>query len=95
MDVEVLSKLWDIVLDRKNNPVEGSYTVKLFNNPELLAEKIREESQELVDSAKEGKTGKDSIEWECADLIYHMMVFLAANDIDFNEVLKELEGRMK
>lgn len=93
MNTIVLEKLWQVVEDRKKNPVEGSYTCKMFNDRKKLEEKILEECNELLESNKE--KGKDSVEWEAADLLYHLMVYLSLRGVDFNDVLLELEGRMK
>jgi len=90
---KVLEKLWVIIEDRKKNPIEGSYTCKMLKDKKKLEKKILEECRELLKSGK--AKGKDSVEWETADLIYHMMIYLAARDAKFNDVLVELEGRMK
>jgi phosphoribosyl-ATP pyrophosphohydrolase/phosphoribosyl-AMP cyclohydrolase len=96
MKTEVLEKLWGVILDRKKSPKKGSYTNKMIENPEKLYGKILEESSELVDAAKESRfSGKDSLSWEAADMIYHTMVLFAAKGRDFSDVLTELESRMK
>jgi phosphoribosyl-ATP pyrophosphohydrolase len=90
---EVLDKLWLVIQDRKKNPSEKSYTCKLLKDSKKLESKIREECEELLKSKK--IKGKDSTRWEAADLLYHVMVYLASKDVDFKDVLAELEGRMK
>jgi len=83
-----VNELYEVIMDRINNPKPGSYTVTLTT--ELLAEKIREEAQELIE-AKE----HDHIIWETADLLYFITVLLAKNKIEFKEVLHELHRRRK
>jgi len=90
---EVLDKLWLVIQYRKKNPSEKSYTCKLLKDSKKLESKIREECEELLKSKK--IKGKDSTRWEAADLLYHVMVYLASKDVDFKDVLAELEGRMK
>jgi phosphoribosyl-ATP pyrophosphohydrolase/phosphoribosyl-AMP cyclohydrolase len=96
MKVEVFEKLWGIILDRRRNRKVGSYTQKMFDDPQKLYGKITEEASEVVEAAKKSKfSGKDSLSWETADLIYHLMVLSASKNRDFAEVLDELESRMK
>jgi len=96
MKTEVLERLWDVICERKKNPKEGSYTRKMFEDPKTLYEKILEESQEVVEAAKSDRfRGKDSLSWEMADLLYHLMVLSALKEQDFDSVLSELESRMK
>lgn len=95
-DLDILKELWDVIQDRKKNPTRDSYTCKLLENPKLILEKIREETDEIIGAAEKKKfSGKDSLQWETADLIYHLMVLLASQDVDFEEVLKELKKRRK
>lgn len=95
-NLEVLDKLWTIIQDRKKNPKEGSYTCELFENPDEILDKIREEIGEIESAVRDGRReGKDSIGWESADLLYHLLVLLEANDVDFDDVLEELRSRMK
>lgn len=95
MDTEILEELWKVIKDRKANPREGSYTNKLLNDEALIFKKLEEELGEVETAAKENSTGstKDSLEWESADLIYHLMVLLAAKNAEFDDVLKELKRR--
>jgi phosphoribosyl-ATP pyrophosphohydrolase len=90
---DVLERLWAVIEDRKRNRIDGSYTCRMLDDRKRLEEKLAEECSELLKSKK--KTGKDSVTWEAADLLYHMMVYLSLRDVGFDEVLEELEGRMK
>lgn len=73
------------MVDRKSNAPEGSYTKRLFNDPELLTAKIKEEAEELTDAVT-----KDEIAWECADLFYFALAKLVANDVSLAEVENNL-----
>ncbi len=88
----MLYKLFEIIEDRKTNPVEGSYTNKILNaGYDKVAQKVGEEAVELIIAA--GKQGRHRTIEESADLIYHLFVLLAQQDISLAEVETELEGR--
>ena len=89
--VSVFENLINIVRKRKSKPVQGSYTNKLLDNRSFCKEKVLEEINELIE-AVEKDTNKVH---EAADVIYHLMVFLEANDIKIEEVMSELEKRKK
>lgn len=80
-----LYELQKLLVDRKSNAPEGSYTKRLFNDPELLTAKIKEEAEELTDAVT-----KDEIAWECADLFYFALAKLVANDVSLAEVENNL-----
>lgn len=89
---DVLSGLFQTIQARKDNPPPDSYTAKLFMAGDLeIAKKVGEEAIEvIVASYKEGDARLAS---ECADLIYHVMVLLAARGVEWNAVTQELERR--
>jgi phosphoribosyl-ATP pyrophosphohydrolase len=88
----MLNKLFEIIEDRKNNPVEGSYTNKLLNEwYEKAAQKVGEEAVELIVAA--GKQGRQRTIEESADLIYHLFVLLVQQEISLTEVEAELHRR--
>jgi phosphoribosyl-AMP cyclohydrolase / phosphoribosyl-ATP pyrophosphohydrolase len=90
----VLRELADVIADRKRNPVEGSYTAKLFaQGPNEIAKKVGEESAEVIVAAL-GQSGERLAE-ETADLLYHAMVLLAARGVSWEAVEKVLEKRRK
>jgi phosphoribosyl-ATP pyrophosphohydrolase/phosphoribosyl-AMP cyclohydrolase len=74
--------------DRLSCEADGSYTVRLAQNPELLAEKLVEEATELGEA-----TGREDTIWEAADVLYFTAVALAQRQIRFAEVLRELDRR--
>ncbi len=86
---DVLTALEEIILKRKAELPEGSYTTHLFTSgSEKIRKKTGEEAVELI-LAK----NRDDIIYEAADLIYHLMVLLASEDISINSVLEELSNR--
>jgi len=86
-----LEELITIIRQRKGSSVEESYTKKLLNDKKLSIEKVKEEIAELID-AIEKNTNKVH---EAADILYHLMVFLEANDIKIEDVMDELKKRQK
>ncbi len=87
-----LHQLESIIVDRKNNPSDSSYTSSLFKKGiNKIAQKVGEEAVEIVIEAKDDN--KDLFLGEAADLLYHYLVLLAAKDIKLDEVLDLLKGR--
>lgn len=90
----MLNELYEIVMDRKENPVAGSYTNRLLENGyERIAQKVGEEAVEVVIAA--GKQGRQRLIEESADLLYHWMVLLVNQGVSLKEVEAELERRHK
>ncbi len=89
---EFLFYLEDVISDRRNNPIEGSYTNHLFSRGlNKIAQKVGEEAVELVIESKDNN--KDLFLGEAADLIYHFLVLLAQKDCKLSEVVDVLKGR--
>ena len=86
-----LEDLIKTIRDRKNSSPDKSYTNKLLNDKKLSVSKVREEVAELIE-AVEKNTNKIH---ESADVIYHLFVYLEANNIKIEDVMKELEKRKK
>lgn len=87
-----LQHLERVIVDRKNNPSEKSYTSSLFKKGiNKVAQKVGEEAVELVIEAKDDN--KDLFLGEAADLMYHYLVLLAAKEISLEEVLAVLRER--
>ena len=80
-----------MVRERKAKPQSESYTNKLLTNKELSAEKVKEEVKELIE-AVENNTNKVH---EVADVLYHLIVYLEANNVKIEDVMKELDSRKK
>lgn len=90
--VEMLGKLQRIVEDRKQNPVEGSYTSYLFEKGvDKIAKKAGEEAVEMVIASK--NEDKEELIGECADLLYHTLVLLSERGVSLSEVCTELNKR--
>ena len=85
-----INSLYELILDRMGNPPEGSYTKKLLDNDFYLKRKIMEEAFETV-NFEQG----DGLGWEAADLIYHLLVFLAKNNITWQDIVNNLSSRTK
>ncbi len=89
--LRVLENLISLARERKKNPVIDSYTNKLIGNKSFAKDKVLEEVRELVDSLE-----KDSNKiHEAADVFYHLIMYLEANDIKIEDVMIELEERKK
>lgn len=89
---DTLQSLYQVVLDRKNNPQEGSYTCYLFNQGiDKICKKVGEESAETIIAAKNG-IQEDTV-GEICDVIYHLMVLMAQQNIPLDAVLSELDRR--
>lgn len=89
---DILQRLMEVTLDRKKNPKEGSYTNYLFQKGEdKILKKVGEEAAEVVIAGK--NRSKSEISYETADLMYHLTVMLADNDMTWNDIFDELEKR--
>lgn len=89
---EFLTYLEDVIIDRREHPIEGSYTNHLFSRGiNKIAQKVGEEAVELVIEAKDDN--KPLFLGEAADLMYHMLVLLAQKNIKLEEVIEVLKGR--
>ena len=89
--LSALEKLFNLARDRKKSPINGSYTNKLLSDKSLSKEKILEEINELIE-AVENNSNKIH---EAADVFYHLIMYLEANNIKIEEVMDELDKRKK
>ena len=89
--LSTLENLFNLARERKKSPVDGSYTNKLLSDKSLSKEKVLEEINELIE-AVENNSNKIH---EAADVFYHLLMYLEANDIKIEEVMLELEKRKK
>ena len=89
--LNTLENLIKLARDRKFKPVEGSYTNKLLTDKSLSKAKVLEEVNELIESVEENSNKIH----EAADVFYHLLMYLEANDIKFEEVMSELVKRKK
>ena len=88
---KTLEELIITIRKRKKSSVEESYTKKLLNDKNLNIEKVKEEVGELID-AIEKNTNKVH---EAADVFYHLIIYLEANNIKIEDVMTELDKRKK
>ena len=90
--MSVLNELYQVVLDRKANPQEGSYTCYLFEKGlDKILKKVGEESSEVIIAAKNGVA--EDTENEICDLLYHLLVLMAEQNIPVENVEAILEQR--
>ena len=89
--LSTLENLIKLARERKLVPVEGSYTNKLLTDKALSKAKVLEEVDELIEAVEENS----NITHEAADVFYHLLMYLEANEIKIEEVMKELEKRKK
>ena len=89
--LNTLENLFKLARERKNVPVEGSYTNKLLSDKSLSKKKVIEEINELIESV-EKDTNKIH---EAADVFYHLIMYLEASEINIEDVMEELNKRKK
>ena len=89
--LNTLENLIKLARDRKSAPVEGSYTNKLLTDKSLSKAKVLEEVNELIKAVEENSNKIH----EAADVFYHLLMYLEANDIKIEEVMSELDKRKK
>ena len=89
--LNTLENLIKLARDRKSSPIEGSYTNKLLTDKSLSKAKVLEEVNELMEAVEENSNKIH----EAADVFYHLLMYLEANDIKIEEIMSELEKRKK
>jgi phosphoribosyl-AMP cyclohydrolase / phosphoribosyl-ATP pyrophosphohydrolase len=88
---EALAALQRTLRSRAAERPQGSYTVKLLDDPGLIGEKVAEEAEEVVRAARE--ESEERVAEEAADLLYHLSVLLASRDVSQAAVMEVLNGR--
>ena len=88
---KTLEELINTIRQRKNSSNENSYTNKLLSDKKLSVDKIKEEISELLESIEKNSNKVH----ETADVLYHLMVLLEANNIKIEDVIDELKKRQK
>ena len=89
--LNVLEDLISLARQRKEKPIDGSYTNKLLKDKNLSKEKVLEEINELIESVDKNSNKIH----EAADVLYHLIIYLESNDIKIEEVMSELKSRRK
>lgn len=93
-DKDMLQKLYSRITDRRENPVEGSYTNYLFNKGvDKILKKVGEETSEVIIASK--NNSKDEMIYEISDLVYHMLVLMIDRGVTISDIKKELGKRYK
>ncbi len=95
-NLSILNEIYDVILERKNTPAENSYVSSLLTHRkgiDKILEKVGEEAVETILAVKGDK--KEEIIYESADLLFHLLVMLAAKDISLEEMAEELKKRRK
>ena len=88
---ENLEQLMQTIRERKNSSPNKSYTNQLLNDKSLSVAKVKEEIEELIEAVEQNSNKIH----EAADVIYHLMVYLEANNIKVEDVMNELKKRQK
>jgi len=89
--MNIFDDLIKLARERKDKPLEGSYTNKLLNDKNLSKDKVLEEINELIEAVEKNKNKIH----EAADVFYHLIIYLEANDIKIEDVIEELTKRKK
>ena len=89
--LNTLENLFKLARERKKNPVDGSYTNKLLSDKSLNKAKVLEEINELIKAVEKNKNKIH----EAADVFYHLIMYLEANDVKIEDVMEELNKRKK
>jgi phosphoribosyl-ATP pyrophosphohydrolase len=89
--LENLEQLIKTIRDRRDSSPDKSYTNKLLNDKSLSVAKVKEEIGELIEAVEQNS---NTIH-EATDVIYHLMVYLEANNIKIEDVMSELKKRKK
>ena len=90
--VQVFEHVYQTIIDRKNNPKEGSYTNYLFDKGiDKILKKVGEEATEIVIAAK--NPDPEEIKYEISDFLYHVMVLMAERGVSWADITKELARR--
>jgi len=88
----ILNEIYRVVMSRKAEMPEGSYTTYLFSKGlDKILKKVGEETAEVIIGAKNRK--RDEVIYEVGDLLYHLMVLLGEQDIKPAEIYQELAKR--
>ena len=90
---EALAVLERTLLDRRQRRPEDSYTVQLLDDPARIADKVREEAEEVSRAA--GSESEQRVAEEAADVLYHLHVLLVSRGISIAAALEMLNGRRR
>ena len=90
--MKVFEEVYNVILDRKENPKEGSYTNYLFDKGiDKILKKVGEEATEIVIAAK--NPDAQEMKYEISDFLYHVMVLMAERGVTWEDITEELSRR--
>ena len=89
--LNVLENLISLARQRKEKPIDNSYTNKLLKDKNLIKAKVLEEINELIQSVEQNSNKIH----EAADVFYHLIIYLESNNIKIEDIMLELEKRKK
>lgn len=90
----ILDDIYKVIVERKKKPKEGSYVNYLLSGKyEKLFHKVEEEAKEVVDAAK--RKTKNGVIWEATDLMFYLLVLMAANGVKPEDIYLEFARRRK
>ncbi len=90
--LKVFEEVFEVILDRKENPKEGSYTNYLFDKGiDKILKKLGEEATEIIIAAK--NPDSEEVKYEISDFLYHMMVLMAQKGVTWEDITRELANR--
>ncbi|MES9681875.1 bifunctional phosphoribosyl-AMP cyclohydrolase/phosphoribosyl-ATP pyrophosphatase [Bacillus sp. AFS001701] len=88
----ILNELYETIIERKNSPIEGSYTAYLFEKGiDKILKKVGEETSEVIIGAK--NEGTDELIYEISDLVYHVMVLMVEKGVTLEDIRSALLSR--
>lgn len=94
MNSDILKEVYSTIIDRRNNPKEGSYTNYLFDKGiDKMLKKVGEESAEVIIASK--NPDNSEVIYEIADLMYHVSVVMAQRNVTWDDIYSELKKRQK
>ena len=89
--MNIFKDLIQLARERKNKPIDGSYTNKLLSDKSLSKDKVLEEINELIEAVEKNSNKIH----EAADVFYHLIMYMEANDVKIEDVMEELNKRKK
>ena len=89
--LNTVESLFNLAREPKKTPVDGSYTNKLLSDKSLSKDKVLEEINELIEAVEKNSNKIH----EAADVFYHLIMYLEANDVKIEDVMEELNKRKK
>ncbi|WP_100012188.1 bifunctional phosphoribosyl-AMP cyclohydrolase/phosphoribosyl-ATP diphosphatase HisIE [Lentibacillus sediminis] len=90
--LDVISVITEKIKERRQQPVDGSYTTYLFREGiDKVLKKVGEEASEVIIGAK--NSSRQEVTWEISDLVYHTLVLMEMLDVSVNDIKQELAKR--